>query len=108
VDFTSHSRPCEFQCDQPVFVSDPARAYAMFRIAQEALRLASRGRSKKRLELRLAQKKSELVLTISPFPARFAPPKSPLKLIDLYCQSIGASLSFEPKGRILVCAVSNQ
>ncbi|MGV3771645.1 MAG: sensor histidine kinase [Verrucomicrobiales bacterium] len=107
VDFTTQFRPCEFECNKPVFVSSHDRGFAFFRIAQEALRCAALVQSRHNIKLRLLQVDGEVIMEVSPFPGGRSGKKYTPKLIELYCKHIGAAAEFKTKTETLRCKAKN-
>ena len=103
----------EFVCEKPVFVSDPERALALYRITEQALDNVTKHARAGRIRIHLAQKESSAVLTITDDGAGFIPGPanhlfSGLDLMRMRAESQGGTLdvrSVPGRGTSIVCTL---
>jgi PAS domain S-box-containing protein len=110
---TSSGIACEFQCEQPVRISDSAVASHLYRIAQEAVNNALKHAEARQIQLRLEDRGSAFELSIADDGRGLPRRKSPnggmgLQVIQYRARLIGAHLEIESapnKGVRIICSL---
>jgi signal transduction histidine kinase len=103
----------EFLCEKPVFISDPERALALYRVAEQALDNVIKHAGARRIRIHLAHKDGSAVLTVADDGIGFIPgPEgdrlSGLNLMRIRAEAVAGSLSIRSvpdRGTSVVCAV---
>jgi len=90
---------CEFQCRRRIAVADNDTATHLYRIAQEAIQNATKHGSPSRIEVKLEQDNSDVILTIqddgSGLPADKGPAGAGLRIMQYRANLIGARLKVD-------------
>jgi PAS domain S-box-containing protein len=106
---------CELEIQEPVSVADSATALHLYRIAQEATANVVRHATAEHLVIKLARKKSTVILTVKDDGAGFARSFSRshgmgLHIMGYRARLVGGSLSIKTKrgrGTTITCTVPN-
>jgi signal transduction histidine kinase len=92
---------CDFECPQPVAVSDPVVARHLYRIAQEAVNNALKHADARRITIKLEEKSGELRLEISDDGIGMPNPKAAqglgLGVMQHRAKAIGGEFSLMPR-----------
>ena len=110
-ELAQNSRPqCSFTCEKPVFVSNVENALALYRIAQDAIRI-SLALGARALEIKLAAEGDRIVLTIADdAPSQGQEVHARYKLICHRALAVAGEIQFnsgEQGGCIITCMAPN-